>query len=101
MNKSEIKKKLLPFVSLYPIERLGLFGSAARGDMTSKSDVDLLIEMPREVSLFRFIELKQKIEEVLNRTVDLVEYGALKPKIKDKILQEQIVLYDKRTTDIH
>jgi len=72
------------------IESLALFGSAARGDIGPGSDVDLLIEFSRPVGLFHFMEVKDFLEEVLGYPVDLVTRDALKPQLREVILEEAV-----------
>ena len=72
--------------------RLAVFGSVARGEARSNSDIDLIIEAPEGTSTFRFIEFKMLIERVLGRDVDLVSYGGLKAKLDDDIRGEAVVL---------
>ena len=57
----------------YPIVRLGLFGSAARNQLTDSSDVDIVVEL-REPDLFMLIGIKQELETLLARPVDIVRY---------------------------
>jgi hypothetical protein len=63
-----------------------------RGEMQTNSDIDILVEIGNELSLLDFIGIKQEIEDLLQRKVDLVEYSAIKPLIKDAILQEQVII---------
>ena len=57
------------------------------------SDVDILVEMPAKSSLFDFLELQSDLEERLSRSVDLVEYSAVKERLKPYILGDQTPLY--------
>ena len=70
--------------------RAGIFGSAARGQLRRRSDVDILVELSQPISLFDFVGLKLELEEALGRKVDLVEYGAIKPLIRERILGEEV-----------
>lgn len=90
MNIEEIKRKTLPVLATYHPTRVGVFGSAARGQMRPDSDVDMLIELDSRYSLFDFIGLEQALGDALGRKVDLVEYRALKPLIRASILSEAI-----------
>lgn len=92
MTIDEIKKKSAPLLQAYRVTRAGLFGSAARGDMRKDSDIDMLIDLRQEASLFELIGLKQKLEDVLGRNVDLVEYQTIKPQLKESILKHQVQL---------
>ena len=62
----------------FPLQRLALFGSWARGDQTPRSDIDILVEVAPSIGL-RFVTLAQRLEELLGREVDLVSRRAVKP----------------------
>jgi uncharacterized protein len=62
----------------FPLHRLALFGSWARGEQTETSDIDLLVEVDPSIGL-RFITLAERLENLLGREVDLVSHRALKP----------------------
>lgn len=68
--------------------RLAVFGSMARGEATSESDIDLLVQPPAGTSSFQFVRFKAVLEEALGRPVDLVSYGALGGNIDDDIRRE-------------
>lgn len=72
------------------VKSLGLFGSIARGESTSRSDVDILIEFKDPIGLFEFIRVKQYLEMLTGRQVDLVTPDAIRPVLRDRILQEVI-----------
>lgn len=88
----DIKEKLLPVLRHYHVKKAGLFGSAARGELRVDSDIDILIELDDDLSLLDFVRIKHKLEDTLNRRVDLVEYSTLKPLLKDQILKEQVAI---------
>ncbi len=96
MGKEEISKKIIPFLIQAGVTRAGLFGSAARGQLTAKSDVDLLVDLPKKTSLLSFVDIKLQLEEMLKRPVDLVEYAAIKPRLKERILNEEVRIYDQK-----
>ena len=88
----QIKRKILPILQRYGVKRVGLFGSCVRGQMTADSDIDILVEIERDISLLDFVGLKLEIEEALNRKVDLVEYNTIKPLLRERILNEQEII---------
>lgn len=88
----EIRRKAIPILKSCGAKRAGVFGSFVRGEVTEKSDIDILVEINRDISLLDFVGIKQELEEALGRKVDLVEYDTIKPVIKEKILKEQVVL---------
>lgn len=88
MNIQDIQSQILPFLLKYGVTKADLFGSRVRGDATDESDVDLLVELPHESSLFDYIGLKQELEDTLKCSVDLVEYDAVKPRLKPYIFRD-------------
>lgn len=66
------------------------FGSFARGEETEKSDLDILVEFDEPVGFFEFIRLEKFLSDVFNRKVDLVAKNAIKPAIKERVLNETI-----------
>jgi hypothetical protein len=88
----EVKNKILPILQHYGVKRAGLFGSCVRDEMIKDSDVDILVEIEKDISLLDFVGLKLEIEDVLKRKVDLVEYNTIKPLLKERILSEQVII---------
>ena len=74
---------------------LRVFGSAARGEDTEESDIDLLVEFTEPKSLLDLVGLEQEFEEALGRKVDLVTTGSLSPYLRDQVLREAQVLYER------
>jgi predicted nucleotidyltransferase len=73
----------------YPIRRLALFGSWARGDAVEDSDVDVLVEVDPSIGL-RFVDLAEEIERAVGRRVDLVSRRAIKPSLWKRIEAELV-----------
>ncbi|MBI2854961.1 MAG: nucleotidyltransferase family protein [Chloroflexi bacterium] len=74
----------------FGVSSLALFGSAARDEAGPESDVDILVEFDRPVGLFEFLALKGYLEGLLGHTVDLVTPAALRPHMRDHVLQEAL-----------
>lgn len=71
------------------VQRLALFGSVARGEARSDSDVDLLVQFfPGAKTYKRFLALSELLETRLGRTVELVTTEALSPFLGPHILAE-------------
>jgi predicted nucleotidyltransferase len=93
VKRDEILRRIRagqPALSRLGVKSLALFGSVARGDATAGSDVDLLVEFDVPVGLFGFLRVKQHLEEILGRRVDLVTRDALKPQLRAAILEEAV-----------
>ena len=74
------------------IIRLSLFGSTARGDERSDSDVDLLaaFDDARRISLLDVVGMEERISQLLGCTVELVEEGTLKPRVQKNVEAEAV-----------
>lgn len=87
-----IKNKVLPILKRHHAKKAGLFGSLVSGQMQEDSDIDILIEIDEDISLLDYIGIKNELEEVLGKKVDLVEYDTIKPLLRDKILAQQVLI---------
>ena len=73
------------------VESLAVFGSVARGDAGTSSDVDLLVRFQGEPpGMFGFVRLQRHLSELLGLSVDLVMETALKPRLRERILAEAV-----------
>lgn len=71
------------------VERIGLFGSFVHGRQVPESDVDLLLEFQPGMKTFdRFMQISFLLEDILQRTVELVTIEALSPYLGPHILNE-------------
>lgn len=86
----DIKNKVIPILKEAGITRSSLFGSYVRGDHQEESDVDMLVEFPKGKSLFDFVGLQLRLEDALHKKVDLVTFSGLKPRLRERILSEQV-----------
>jgi predicted nucleotidyltransferase len=87
----KIKYKIVETLKKNKVIRAGVFGSYSRGEQKKDSDIDIAVEInDNTMSLLGFIRLIRLLEELLKRKVDLVEYSAIKPRIKERILEEEI-----------
>ena len=78
LNLETIKTACSQVFAEYPIEFCYLFGSYAKGKASENSDVDLIVEFSRPVTLITIAMVKQFLEELLGRSVDII-HGPLRP----------------------
>jgi predicted nucleotidyltransferase len=71
------------------VQRLALFGSRAREDAQSKSDLDFLVEFEKK-SFDAYMDLKFFLEDLFGVPVDLVLANTIKPRLRDRILEEAV-----------
>lgn len=76
-------------LSMLGVSRIGLFGSAVRGELTKESDLDFLVEFrPGEKNYDRFFELGELLESLFKRRVDLLTVESVSPLLRQRILNE-------------
>jgi len=73
----------------FGVRKLALFGSCARGDETPESDLDFLVEFEAK-SFDAYMDLKEYLEKLLGRRVDLVLADAIKPRLRPAIIEEAV-----------
>ena len=96
MTIQSIKKQIVPILKRQGVTKAALFGSTVRGEDKKRSDIDILVKIPKNKSLLDIIRLEFQLEEKLGRKVDLVEYDAIKPLLRDVILNEQKIIYEQK-----
>jgi len=74
----------------YNVKNLEVFGSYVHDKQKKNSDLDVLVDFSKTIDLFKYIELENYLSEKLGVKVDLVMKDTLKPRIKDRILNEAI-----------
>lgn len=84
-NLPEIREK-------YSVSYLGVFGSYIRGEQTSDSDLDVLVEFDKTPGLLKYIELEYYLSDLLGVKVDLVTRSGLKPNVGKHVLNEVVSL---------
>jgi len=82
--------KIIPILKKYGVKKASLFGSVVRGDIHKNSDIDILVEITKEKSLFEVMDIQFELEKALGKKVDLVEYQNIKTRLKPYILKNQI-----------
>jgi predicted nucleotidyltransferase len=89
-------EKLAGFCRKWKLQELALFGSVLREDFSPESDVDVLVTFSPEArwSLFEFVDMKEELETLLGREVDLVSRGGLRnPFRRHEVLSTRQVVW--------
>ena len=85
-----LKQKSAEMAKQFGVKSLLLFGSVARNEATTTSDVDLLVEFNRPVGYFGLFALQDYLEKLLGCSVDLGTPDSLKPRIRERVMGELI-----------
>lgn len=92
LKKSEIKQVIKDHLGElhrdYAISEIGIFGSYVRDEQTPHSDVDILVQFSQPVGFVTFMQLEERLQQLLGTDIDLVSRAALKPNIGKRILKE-------------
>lgn len=94
MTRTEILDTLSEFrrnkAEEYHLRKLGLFGSVAREQTSPESDIDVVVELA-EPDLWALVGIKQDLEELLHRPVDIVRYReTMNPFLKQRIDRDAV-----------
>ncbi len=94
MNRKQILALLAErrqeLAARFAVKRLGLFGSAARDELRDGSDIDLLVEFEGPATFDGYFGLKDHLEALLGRPVDLVTERGLKPRARRSVEKDLV-----------
>ena len=93
LDIEDIREIIIPYCRKYPVKRISLFGSYARGEAKEDSDVDLLIEFETPISLMKILGMQTRLEEELGRKVDLVEPNGIMVDVWNDVEKDLVILY--------
>ncbi|MHC5250486.1 nucleotidyltransferase family protein [Enterococcus sp. LJL90] len=104
-SKQEILDRCLPIFEKYEVATVYLFGSYARGEATSESDIDFLIDSQgsKIKNIFDTGDFREELEKVLNKSIDVVKTGIFQDKqiiefrshFLENLRKEKVLLYQK------
>ena len=95
MSDEQLHKTIVEYLKDYKPERIGLFGSYARGDNSKDSDLDILIKFRETCTLFQLVRIENELSELIGRKVDLVTEGAIRnERIRQSIQQDLQVIFE-------
>jgi uncharacterized protein len=86
----------IDFLNSQPIKKAYLFGSYSREESTPESDIDILVDLDKSVTLFQFISMQITLERLLKKKVDLISSNGLSPRLRPYIDSEKILIYEKQ-----
>ncbi|MGI8638482.1 MAG: nucleotidyltransferase family protein [Pyrinomonadaceae bacterium] len=89
------KQKIIEICRRNDVSYCAVFGSFARGEATTESDVDLLVEFSKPIG-WAFFGIAEDLETALDRKVDLATEGCLSKYIRDNVMRDLSVIYEER-----
>jgi uncharacterized protein len=95
MDKNEINRSIITYLQPFSPERIGIFGSFARGEETPDSDIDVLVKFKKTISLLDLVRIHRELSKILGREVDLVTESSVKnEKLKKYIYTDLKVIFE-------
>lgn len=88
--KTQISELKAELNNAYGVSRIEIFGSLVRGEQRENSDIDVLVEFDREVSLLDVARLQVYLSEQLGAKVDVVLRRSIREELKDIIFEEAV-----------
>lgn len=76
----------------YSVANIGIFGSYVREEQKETSDVDILVEFDKPVSLLQIVSLENYLSDILGIKVDVVPKKNIRKELKDHILKEAVLV---------
>jgi len=74
-------------------ERIAIFGSYARGETISKSDIDILVRFAHPKNLLQIVRIEEELRESLQVPIDLITEKAVNPYLIDSIHRDKVEIY--------
>jgi len=96
MSTTLISKAIADYFKTQPVVKAWIFGSFARGEDTPLSDVDLIVQYEDDgISLLKHAAMICELEKILDRPVDIVEDGTLRPRVRESVNQDRRLIYER------
>jgi predicted nucleotidyltransferase len=86
------RSQIIQIAARHGAQKVRVFGSVVRGDARPDSDIDFLVNMEGGRSLLDLVKLRQDLEELLHRKVDVLTDGGLSPHLEQHIHAEAVPL---------
>ncbi len=93
---AKINQIIIDIIKPFNPKEIAVFGSYARGQMTSQSDIDILVDFDENTTLFDVGGMYMDLKESLKRKIDLVSKSGLNKLFEPYIMQDLKIIYEKK-----
>jgi predicted nucleotidyltransferase len=94
MNRKEFFKKIVTALKRYGAKKIAIFGSYARDEAKTESDIDIIVEFSERKSLLDLVGIEQELSDALGVKADLLTEKSISPYLIDRIKSEMEVIYE-------
>jgi predicted nucleotidyltransferase len=95
MDRERINTSIINYLMPYGPEKIGLFGSYARGEDTPESDIDILVKFKRTPTLLDIVKIHNELSLQIGKKIDLVTEPSIKnERLKSYILKDLQIIYE-------
>lgn len=95
MDRNQINTNIINYLMPYGPEKIGLFGSFARGEELPESDIDILVKFKNTISLLDLARIHNELSKKLGRKIDLVTEPSLKnERLKKNVYKDLQIIYE-------
>ena len=95
MDRSEINIRIINYLKPFGPDRIGIFGSFARGEETPESDIDILVKFKETISLLELAKIHRELSQILGKEIDLVTESSIKKeRLKRYIYNDLKIIFE-------
>ena len=88
MNRDRILSVVVRRLKKEGARKISLFGSYARHEERAKSDIDLLVDVPKEKTLLEIVRIERELSEKTGKKIELVTKNSVNPLLRETIARE-------------
>ncbi|MBC8172476.1 MAG: nucleotidyltransferase domain-containing protein [Chitinophagales bacterium] len=95
MSREELIYILQSELKDLPVLKAYLFGSYARGEADAKSDIDLLVDLDKGVTLFGMLTIQETLEKSIHKKVDVISSNGISQHVQPFIEKDKLLIYER------
>jgi len=94
--EDRVIKKMISILKNEGVNKISIFGSFARNQAGKNSDIDILVNFSRKMSYFEFVNIEDRLSNLIGRKVDLLTEKSISPYIISNIKKDEVILYESK-----
>jgi len=94
--EDRVIKEMISILKNEGVNKISIFGSFARNQAGKNSDIDILVNFSRKMSYFEFVNIEDRLSNLIGRKVDLLTEKSISPYIISNIKKDEVILYESK-----